>query len=410
MLKIIKSQRLQKHFLSAVAICFLAVLGVDEASGQGLTLVPFQGRVTDETGKALNGEYRIVFAIYSAPAGGEAMWSEPHDRVPIVDGQVNVLLGSVTPFDSGMFPKGAWERYLGITIGDDTNQELVPRHQLVPAFHAQTTSLAYAVANNAVTKNAIAAGSVTLGKIAAGAVDSAALAASSVDATKVQDGAVNEQKLAADSVTSSKLKDGSVTDAKLSPSVLARIAATETGGARFVGKVSFPNVCTWKSASGPPGGEPTYTDFPQSVLCLLNSVQVVGDIAQPTQQIPSITIPANKAPAGDYYVDVRAQGFMASQSDVWCRLVEKTGLASVTQIGMIWVASNYWGKTSQVMISLSGSVRYTQAASHSFAVQCHVNNDQPGFEIGDDRPDYAPYSIEFAVYRYPLPQAPPSAG
>ena len=112
-------------------------------------LIPFQGRLTDGSGKALNGVYTFLFNIYDEPTGGTSLWSETHQNVSVIAGQVNVILGSMTSLDD---PKNRGNsnplyftqpRYLGITIGSDSNQEMLPRHQLVPSFQARISDRAF---------------------------------------------------------------------------------------------------------------------------------------------------------------------------------------------------------------------------------------------------------------------------
>lgn len=112
-------------------------------------LVPFQGRLTDGNAQAVNDVERITFVIYDEPTGGTPLWQEIHDEVSIVAGQINVLLGSKSNLgDPNQDGNGNDEvtftqaRYLGITIGADSNQEMVPRHQLVPSFHSRSSDLA----------------------------------------------------------------------------------------------------------------------------------------------------------------------------------------------------------------------------------------------------------------------------
>src|SRR5262245_9895327 len=62
-------------------------------------LVPFQGRLVDEHGVARNGVFRVTFRIYDLPTGGLELWSETHPTVSIMNGQLNVLLGSLTSLD-----------------------------------------------------------------------------------------------------------------------------------------------------------------------------------------------------------------------------------------------------------------------------------------------------------------------
>lgn len=110
-------------------------------------LIPFQGRLTDGAGQLIQGVERVTFVIYDEPTGGTALWNEVHDNVSIIGGQVNVLLGSISnldDLDGDLILNEANDaldfsnpRYLGITIGADTNQEMLPRNQLVPSFHAR---------------------------------------------------------------------------------------------------------------------------------------------------------------------------------------------------------------------------------------------------------------------------------
>jgi microcystin-dependent protein len=111
-------------------------------------LIPFQGRLTSAGGEPLNGVYRITFVIYDEPTGGGAEWTESHQTVSVINGQLNVLLGSITKLDDPdgngdtsdavLFDASSGPRFLGIKVGEDTNQEMIPRQQLVPAFHART--------------------------------------------------------------------------------------------------------------------------------------------------------------------------------------------------------------------------------------------------------------------------------
>ncbi len=110
-------------------------------------LIPFQGRVTDGGGQPLQGVFRVTFTIYDEATGGEALYTESHTDVSVIGGQINVLLGSLVslddpngdqnPGDAVAFDETLRPRYLGIKVGADTNQEMVPRHQLVPSFHAR---------------------------------------------------------------------------------------------------------------------------------------------------------------------------------------------------------------------------------------------------------------------------------
>jgi hypothetical protein len=136
-------------------------------------LIPFQGRVTDGAGEPLQGVYRVTYAIYDVPTGGSALWVETHETVSILAGQVNVLLGTMTPLDDPnkddnpadaiSFADDLVPRFLGIKIGDDLNEEMVPRHELIPSFHAR---IADTTVEGGVDTPQLADGAVTLAKVA----------------------------------------------------------------------------------------------------------------------------------------------------------------------------------------------------------------------------------------------------
>ena len=96
-------------------------------------IIPFQGRLTDTSGNPLNDVYTIYFTIWDKPTGGNPLWSEIHSTVSVINGQFNVLLGTMTNLDDpdnngdlGDAVGFAEPRFLGIKVGADTNQEMVP--------------------------------------------------------------------------------------------------------------------------------------------------------------------------------------------------------------------------------------------------------------------------------------------
>ncbi len=132
--------------LPAILLAVLALQAAPLLAAE--RLIPFQGRVSDGAGAALQGVYRVTFSIYDAPSGGTPLWIETHENVSILAGQINIMLGSLTPLDDpdrngntsdavSFAGNLATLRHLGIKVGEDTNQEMVPRHELVPSFHAR---------------------------------------------------------------------------------------------------------------------------------------------------------------------------------------------------------------------------------------------------------------------------------
>ncbi|MCA9442438.1 MAG: hypothetical protein KC964_16670, partial [Candidatus Omnitrophica bacterium] len=118
-------------------------------------LIPFQGHLTQpkagspgEYEAVPDGQYDILFAIYTSPVGGESLaWGpERHEDLVVVNGLVNAILGSVIGFDQALeadrtlFSKAL---YVGITIDADGNPntadlEMVPRQVYLPAVSAIT--------------------------------------------------------------------------------------------------------------------------------------------------------------------------------------------------------------------------------------------------------------------------------
>lgn len=156
-----------------LAVAALALLlGGAPALAQSPRLIPFQGRVTDGAGQPLQGVYRVTFAIYDEATGGEALFTESHADVSVIAGQINVLLGSLVSLDDPngdqntadavSFDGAQRPRFLGIKVGADTNQEMVPRHQLVPSFHARVSDT---TVPGGVDTAQLADGAVTVEKI-----------------------------------------------------------------------------------------------------------------------------------------------------------------------------------------------------------------------------------------------------
>lgn len=113
---------------------------VQAATNAITQLVPFQGRLHNSAGNVVqDGVYDLTFYVYETATGGEFVWSESHTQVSVIHGYVNVLLGGTqgSDFDSNDVDFST-QKYLSISI--DGGQEMFPRHQLVPTFHAYDAS------------------------------------------------------------------------------------------------------------------------------------------------------------------------------------------------------------------------------------------------------------------------------
>jgi hypothetical protein len=100
-------------------------------------LLTEQGRLTDTSGNPLTGNVTLKFAIYAAPSGGSALWSETQTAT-LDSGFFSLQLGEVTALPSSVFD--GTTRYLGVTVNNDP--EMTPRESM--------TSVPYAlIADNA---------------------------------------------------------------------------------------------------------------------------------------------------------------------------------------------------------------------------------------------------------------------
>ncbi|MBE0567564.1 MAG: hypothetical protein IH621_16535 [Krumholzibacteria bacterium] len=122
--------------LLATAACCCLAYG---ALAAGPALINYQGMLTDDAGRPLDGTYDLTFKLWGTPGPiGVAFWTEVHPGVVVQDGLFSVILGSVTPFTPLAFSQST--RYLGITVGNDP--ELVPRLRLTSAPWAMNAAAA----------------------------------------------------------------------------------------------------------------------------------------------------------------------------------------------------------------------------------------------------------------------------
>lgn len=101
-------------------------------------LINYQGKLTDLLGGPVNQETEMTFALYTGPAGGEAIWTETQS-VAVTEGIFNVLLGNVNPLTPEYFLDHP-ETYLGVKVGLDA--EMLPRQELASAAYAMRAEIA----------------------------------------------------------------------------------------------------------------------------------------------------------------------------------------------------------------------------------------------------------------------------
>ena len=99
-------------------------------------MISYQGQLTDSTGSPIDTTVSITFTIYNAATAGNIKWTENHTSVIVSEGLFSVILGAGSPpipIEDSVFNQP--ERYLGITVGGDT--EISPRTQMVSVGYSQ---------------------------------------------------------------------------------------------------------------------------------------------------------------------------------------------------------------------------------------------------------------------------------
>ncbi len=143
-----------KNIIKTLFVLVFIVIHASIGLAQSLDpLIPFQGHLTQpkagsptEFEPVPNGQYDVLFTLYTSPVGGEGLvWGpELHEDLVVVNGLVNALLGSVDGFGPALTTDPNFFKrvlYVGITIDADGNPntvdlELVPRQVLLPAVQS----------------------------------------------------------------------------------------------------------------------------------------------------------------------------------------------------------------------------------------------------------------------------------
>lgn len=118
-------KKIKFYILTLVAILSMAGF----ASAQATLSV--QGTIQKSTGAAVDdGDYTLIFKLYTTETGGTPVWSETQSTVNIIGGVYSVTLGSVTP----LTPAFDQTYYLGVTVS--SGAELTPRARLTSSPYA----------------------------------------------------------------------------------------------------------------------------------------------------------------------------------------------------------------------------------------------------------------------------------
>jgi len=140
-----------KRLIPPLGIAFIVILfgwwgfaaASPNTSAAVPTVIPYQGKLTDQNGQTINATLPMTFALYSQPENGIAAWIEPHPAVNVVDGLFTVYLGEIVPLPSAVLNNNP---YLGLTVGMDS--EMAPRHRMGSVPYARTLAPGAAITGN----------------------------------------------------------------------------------------------------------------------------------------------------------------------------------------------------------------------------------------------------------------------
>ena len=122
---------MKRNYALLLAALVAAVFAVETTNAAVPMLISHQGRLLGTGGVPVTGTRNLTFRIYEVPAGGAALWTEPHLAVPVTAGLFNVTLGSVIPIDGDLVVTSGTletERYLEVQVEADA--PLSPRMRI----------------------------------------------------------------------------------------------------------------------------------------------------------------------------------------------------------------------------------------------------------------------------------------
>jgi len=99
--------------------------------------VHLDGTLATEDGQPVSASVALVFRLYESAEAVDALWTERHGEVDVLDGAFAVALGSVEPLEVGWFDRGE-PLYAGVTVEEEGGggEEMAPRAELGGGFWA----------------------------------------------------------------------------------------------------------------------------------------------------------------------------------------------------------------------------------------------------------------------------------
>lgn len=132
----------------------LILCALQPALGESPRLIPFQGRLTDATGRNVaDGSVLVRFQLFGEPNAGPLLWAGEVHRSTVNGGLINVILGVKNPFpikhpEDDARPFFGSALYLQMTVdsnGDgkitDSDSPQMPRQAILPVVFAAESEL-----------------------------------------------------------------------------------------------------------------------------------------------------------------------------------------------------------------------------------------------------------------------------
>lgn len=136
---------MKRTLIFIIATVIITLTTIATTSAEIPRLINYQGRLTDKTGKPLEGVHKLTFGIYDAKTAGTLLWEEIYDStlqgargVVIQKGIFNVLLGELNN-GNGTYKNLkdlAFDKPYFLEIKVDKDEPLEPRQQIAAAGYA----------------------------------------------------------------------------------------------------------------------------------------------------------------------------------------------------------------------------------------------------------------------------------
>ena len=98
-----------------------------------------EGYLTTQNGAPLNGAATLRVRMYAFAIGGQVLFEEVHEDVPLINGYYAIMVGSIEPLPDGIFQNA--EVFFGLKVNDgDELRPLTPIAKVPAAMVADTAT------------------------------------------------------------------------------------------------------------------------------------------------------------------------------------------------------------------------------------------------------------------------------